>query len=381
MIKEIASLPDVSFIENKTLDDVQAEMVADYQRKYKEVTGKDLELRRADEATLQLYAASVQIYNMLLHTDRSGKMDLLKYAFGEFLDNIGAGKGVSRLPAFPAMTTVRFTLSAEQSSSITIPAGIRVSNGSEIYFATDEVKEIPAGSTYADISCTCQTPGAEGNGIMAGAINTLVDPLPYIGSVANTEATNGGSDIESDEDFRERIYLAPSAYSVAGPITSYEYYVRSCASNIGDVEVSSPNPAEVAICFLLKDGSIPGSALVEMVENYLLDKNIRPVADRVEVSAPDTSTFDVSLTYYINRSDQEKALTIQSEVNKAVNDYILWQTSKIGRDINPDVLRQKVMDAGAKRVTVSYPAYTVVNSGYVGKLGTKSVTYGGLEDD
>ena len=53
MINAIKNLPDVSFIEGKTLDDVQAEMVSDYEKKYKEVTRKSLALRRADAETLK----------------------------------------------------------------------------------------------------------------------------------------------------------------------------------------------------------------------------------------------------------------------------------------------------------------------------------------
>ena len=45
MIKEIANLPDISFIGNKTLDEVQAKMVADYEKRYKEITKKELKLR------------------------------------------------------------------------------------------------------------------------------------------------------------------------------------------------------------------------------------------------------------------------------------------------------------------------------------------------
>ena len=33
MISELANLPDISFIENKTLTEVQAKMVADFQSK------------------------------------------------------------------------------------------------------------------------------------------------------------------------------------------------------------------------------------------------------------------------------------------------------------------------------------------------------------
>ena len=58
MISELANLPDISFIENKTLTEVQAKMVADFQSKYKELTGQSYKLMRADPVSLALYGSS-----------------------------------------------------------------------------------------------------------------------------------------------------------------------------------------------------------------------------------------------------------------------------------------------------------------------------------
>ena len=65
----------------------------------------------------------------------------------------------------------------------------------------------------------------------------------------------------------------------------------------------------------------------------------------------------------------------------AINDYINWQKSEIGRDINPDVLRQKILNAGAKRVDIISPAFTIIDEDSVASLTTQSVIYGGLEND
>lgn len=381
MINEIANLPEVSFIDAKTLDEVQAQMVAAYEYKYKEIKKKDLRLRRADPETLKLYAASVQIYQMYMNIEKAGKMDLLKYAYGGFLDNLGANRGVTRLPAYPAKATVRFTLSAPMESAVTIPAGTRVVNEELVYFETDEVAEVPVGEMFADIPCTCQTAGEEGNGIIAGLINTLVDPVPYVASVSNLEETAGGSDIESDEDFAERIYLAPSSYSVAGPRDAYIYHTRSYSSAIGDVEVSSPKPCEVEVRFLMADGSIPTEALVSEVYEHLSDDSIRPLTDQLKVITPTEYPFDLQFTYYINTTDIDKAVTIQAEVAKAVETYRKWQTSTIGRDINPSVLTQMVVAAGAKRIEIASPEFTVVPTGSVARVRNQFVTYGGVEHD
>ena len=89
----------------------------------------------------------------------------------------------------------------------------------------------------------------------------------------------------------------------------------------------------------------------------------------------------MSLTYYINRSDSNKAVTIQTEVAKAIDEYISWQTATIGVDINPSVLVEKVISAGAKRVEVVSPTFTAIPAGTVARIGSTQVTYGGLEDD
>lgn len=382
MIAQIENLPEVSFIDNKTLDDVQAELLADYQEKYEEVTKKKLVLRRADPEALKLYAVSVQIYHMMLHIDTSGKMNLLKYAYSGFLDNLGALRGVERKGAAPATAKVRFTLSAAQQSVVTIPEGTRVSDGDILYFETDETREIPIGETYVDVPCTCQTDGAEGNGLVSGAIATLVDPIAYVASAANIEPSAGGADIESDDDFAERIYLAPSGYSVAGPRDAYKYHTKSFRdAAIGDVEVTSPEPCIVEVRFLLLDGSMPSETLCAKVLESLSDDNVRPLTDRVSVLAPTGQGFGISFTYYINKSDIDKAVAIQTAVAAAVQEYIEWQTYTIARDINPSVLTKMVVAAGAKRVVIESPAFEIVPPGHVARVQEQSVTYGGVEDD
>ena len=227
----------------------------------------------------------------------------------------------------------------------------------------------------------CQTKGIIGNDIPQGGIGILVDMLPYIKSVRNTEITSGGADIESDENLAERIYLAPSGYSVAGPDDAYEYHTMAYNQDIIDVKVSSPAPTEVEIRFLIGEGEIPTGTVIKGLEEYLQDNNIRPLTDKVKVLAPEQEQFSISISYYINRSDSAKANSIQSAVNAAIDDYVRWQTYSIGRDINPSELTKRVVEAGAKRVEVTSPVFTTVPVTTVARLSAKTVTYGGLEDD
>lgn len=378
----IKSLPDISFIDNKDIDQVRQEMVADYESFISEATGQTVTMERSSVHRMELYAAAAQIYQAMQYIDRQGKQSILKYSYSDFLDNLAIFKGVTRNPATPATTTLRFTLSAERDTATGIPQGTRVSTAGAIYFATDVYAEIPAGSTTVDVPATCTVAGTDGNGFAAGELATIVDPIPYVASVTNTTATEGGAEIESDDDLAERVFLAPGAYSTAGPEGGYLYHAKAYSAAIGDVVATSNQAAgTVDIVFIMADGSTPGEEMIEGLEGYLQGKTIRPMTDLVRVAAPQEVTYTINLTYYINRSDSAKAVTIQAEVAQAVSDYQTWQRA-IGRDINPSQLVRMVMDAGAKRVTVTAPTYTAVDATKVSALqGDAVISYGGLEDD
>lgn len=380
MIDEILNLPDVSFIDDLQLDDVQAQLVRDYQNRYKEITGKDVALERADPISLILYALSIQIYQALLYVDKTGKQDLLKYSYGEYLDNLAAMKGIAREQAKPSRAMIRFTLSGIWPNTVEIPEGTRVTNG-EIYFQTESPAEIPAGGTSVDVAAECMTSGVAGNNLETGEINVLVDPVPYVAKVANTEPTTGGADIEDDDTLKDRIYIAPSKYSVAGPEESYRYWLKTYNANISDALIYSDDPVDVTIEFIMTDGELPSESMLLGVQKFLSDEQIRPLTDRVTVKAPETVDYKINVKYFVNQSDLKKVDTIKTAVNAAVDDYIIWQRSKIGRDINPSQLIQQMMSAGAKRVEVTLPVFQVIGKANVAKLSSKTVTYGGLEDD
>ena len=380
MIDEILNLPDVSFIDDMQLEDVQMQMVRDYQDRYKEITGKDVVLDRADPMSLILYALSIQVYQALLYVDKTGKQDLLKYSYGAYLDNLAAMKGIAREQAKPSRAMIRFTLSGIRPSTVEIPEGTRVTNG-EVYFQTESHAEIPSGESSVDVAAECMTSGVTGNNLEVGEINILVDPVPYVAKVANTEPTTGGADIEDDDTLKDRIYIAPSKYSVAGPEESYRYWVKTYNSNISDVLIYSDDPVDVVIEFIMNDGELPSESMLLGVQKFLSDEQIRPLTDRVTVKAPETVEYKVNAKYFVNQSDLKKVDTIKTAVNAAVDDYIQWQRSKIGRDINPSQLIQQMVSAGAKRVEVTLPVFQVIGKTNVAKLSSKTVTYGGLEDD
>lgn len=381
MNSSLSNIPEISFIDNLEIGELTDQMIQDYQEKYKEITGKNVSLAQADPYRMIIYACALQIYQAMQYADRAGKQNFLKYAYGDFLDNLAALRGIERLQAQPAATTLRFDIASTLASAVSIPAGTRVTNGNEVYFATDEFAEITPGATYVEVSATCTAAGASGNGFRIGEINSLVETLPYITSVQNTVETSGGSDRESDDSLAERIYISSSAYSVAGPEDAYVYWTKTVSADITDVKVDSPSPCVVDVRFILEGGELPREALIQKVLELLTSSNIKPLTDNVTVGAPTTVNYDIDATYYVGSSDKSAALSIQKKVEEAVEEYKVWQSSAIGRDVNPSYLISKIMAAGAKRVTVNSPTYTVISKTEIAKVGTVTVAYGGVEDD
>lgn len=335
-------LPEVSFVETDP-EAIKAEIVS----RYENAAGRTL--ANADPIRIFLLAVADEIIQQRVLINMAAQSNLLSYATGEYLDALGEYLLVSRLPASKAVTNIRFTLSQALEEVYVIPAGTEITNGI-VTFATDEELVIAAGDLTGDVSASCTVAGVAGNGYLPGQISTIVRPMTFVDLAENTNATYGGADIESDEDYAERIRLAPNAFSVAGPIKAYVFYTQSVSSAIIDVSVDSPTPGVVNVYPLLEGGVIPDQTLLDKVLEKLSAEDVRPLTDDVHALQAEAVTYTINVRYFIKNSDKNKAETIRTNVAAAVENYRIWQQGKIGRDIVPAELVRAVMNAGAARL-------------------------------
>lgn len=381
-MKTVLDYPEVSFIDDMSVDDMLDFYMEKMQERYRELTGKGLILQEADPIRLMAYTNCLVLYQIAQYADRAGKMALLKYSYGDYLENIGALKGIARNQGAAAKTRLRFTLSTKRPGTTLIKAGIRVTASDGVYFKTMDILEIPAGQLCGEVNAECRESGIKGNGYEIGEIKTLVDPIAYVEKVENVTVSEGGADLESDENLAERIFLAPASWSTAGPDDAYKYWVRTFHPAITDVMVDSEIPGEVDIYFILQDGQLPEETMIAELDAFLKNEEVRPLTDKVNVRAPEIQEYEVDLTYYINRSDRSRASMINEKVQETVQKYIIWQRERIGRDINPDQLRKMLLLAGAKRLEIREPQFTaVVKAGIAMPTEEVNVLFGGIEDD
>lgn len=362
---------ELKFIETDP-DKIINEMINDFES----LSGR--KLGAADPIQLQIRWMSGIIIQEREMYNNNAKMNLRKYAKGEYLYALADLLGCEPLSAKAAETTMRFYLSKKTANGQVIPKGTRIAVN-DLFFETTE--QLTVYSNYGDVIAVCTTKGTIGNDFEPGEITELVDIFPYYSKCENITKSNGGTDEETEDELRERMRLTPDSYSTAGPVDGYEFIVKSVSSDIIDVVSTSLIEGTVDIYFLMAGGELPSNELIADVLAAANYKKARPLTDKVNVYAPFVSGFNIKLTYYINKEDENVAKEIDGAVGKAVDDYILWQKSKIGRDINPSKLHELVMRAGAKRVEIVSPVYTVIENNRIASALNIEVVSGGVEND
>lgn len=397
---------DYEFIPTDTRT-LEAQMIA----RYEALTGVTVR-STSPEGMMISWVASV-ILAERVKGNKAANQNLPSRAVGENLDALAElFYAKERTPAKPAVCTVRFHISAAQTSVILVPAGTRVTDGSQkLYWETLEDAWVAIGDTYVDATVRCQTAGTVGNGWAAGTVNTIVDVYDYYSAVENVTESDGGAEKLTDDEYYEILRASMDSLSTAGAKGNYIYHAKATSSQISDVVVNSPNAGEIRIYVLDTEGQTwtddditkkfpgkAGSTLKTLVRAACNDDTVRPLTDKVVMSDPTEVSYNITLTYYIS-SQAEQTATIAQEVADTVDAYIRWQQGKLGRDINPSKLISMLMGiSGIKRVAVTAPVYTQLQDGdmslydtdpvvladtipEIGKVGTITLTNGGVESE
>lgn len=316
------------------------------------------------------------IYSKINYT---GKMNLLRFATGEYVDALGELIGEVRSPAKKALTTIKYKFSKAFQSVVIIPKGHKT-EALGVYFETISATQLEIGQTEVDIKCECTLTGEIGNGFEVGEIKTIVDGIPYLESVINITPSQGGAEEEEDESLKEKIRMNPTARSVAGPAASYEYHAKKSHQDVIDVFVTSEVGSGIVKVYpLLKHGEIPGQDILNSIQADLSDKSIKPLTDQVQTLVPIKKQYDINLKYFIIDDVSIDKEATKRNIEKAVDEYIEWQHSKLGRDVNPSKLITLMGNAGAKRVEITSPSFSKLERTHIAKIRNKTISYGGVE--
>lgn len=187
--------------------------------------------------------------------------------------------------------------------------------------------------------------------VVQEADNTTIPPTPRI--------------MESDDDFRARIQLAPEGYTTAGSEGSYQYHTRNADGKIRDVQVLSPTPGAVLVYISSKEGN--GQASLDMLDNVraaLSSLTVRPLTDQVTVQSAAAVNYAVNANLQIYQGPDPAVVLAAAKA--AVQTYTENQ-KKIGYDVTTSGLIGALQQPGVHKVTLVSPAGDVViGDGQVG---------------
>lgn len=334
-------------------------------------------LERSDSRKLLIDLMAYGFALLASNLNYKTRQNFVRYSQGEYLDALGEYKNIKRLGKMAAQTTIRFEISEALENPLPIFPQL-ISAANNIYFQSEYV-EIPKGATCVEATALCTTLGEVGNGYLPGEISKIVSPFAYFKSVCNITESQGGAEEESDANYRTRIISSPEGYSTAGPSEAYKIITKSINQKIMDVEVYSSGLGKVDIVPLLENGEIPEQTIIDEIQSELSTSDKRPLTDLVKVSAPETISYDIDITYYVESTTP--LYDIKEKVEELVEEYITWQKGKLGRDINPSELYFKLRDSGIKRVEIASPSFQKLEKYQIALPNLKNINFGGTEDD
>ncbi|ASJ24317.1 baseplate J/gp47 family protein [Laribacter hongkongensis] len=160
--------------------------------------------------------------------------------------------------------------------------------------------------------------------------------------------------MEPDDEFRLRAQMAFEGLSVAGPALAYEVHASRADDRVADVRAISPQPCDVIVTVLSREGDGTASAaLLNQVTMALSDEDTRPLGDRVTVQSVVNVDFRVEAVLHIPVGPE--AVPILDAATASLQAYLAGRR-KIGRSIYRSAIESALHVIGVEHVELIQPA-------------------------
>jgi len=204
-------------------------------------------------------------------------------SYGTYLDYLGQVRGVTRLPATSATGNVKFV----GQPGILVKAGTQVTtqsstNAPAITFKTTEEGVINAEGEVV-VRAECTEPGTAGN-VPAGVIVLMAEPVEGIMAVTNPDPFTGGTDIEDNDAFRERILDAWRLPVTSGNKYHYKLWARE-VQGVGEAKDLTKwnGPGTVKVVIVDGNKRAANLELLDAVTTHI--EEMRPIGATVTVAS------------------------------------------------------------------------------------------------
>jgi phage-related baseplate assembly protein len=240
-------------------------------------------------------------------------------------------------------------------------------------------------AAYREMLLRARVNDAAKSVLLAFAVDGTLDNLAAFYGVKRLTLDPGDPDrsiaptMESNDDLRRRVTLAPSGYSVAGPDDAYIFLALSASGLVLDAKPTSPSPGEVVVSVLSRTGDGTASAeLLATVQAELSAKTKRPLTDHVTVQSAEIIPFQIiGKRYTFGGPDSDLVLEASDD---SLAKY-LAESKKLDRDITLDGIYAAIRVPGIQRTDLTSPTANIVISGTQAAHCTLiDLVYGGIDE-
>ena len=237
------------------------------------------------------------------------------WAYDEWLDYHAKGRGITRKPANLASGELLIT----GVPGTTIPAGFRfaapaTADSPAIEYETTEKYTIGEDGTVR-VQVTAVEPGIKGN-VPANTVTLMMTPIKGITSITNEASITGGTEVESDDELRNRIMEidAASEASFVGSDGDYKRWAEE-VPGVGTALVMPEwaGPGTVKVVVIDANGQPANQAIITAVYNNIMSPDDRlqrkaPIGATVTVEAPTAKEINYSFTLELKAGENQETV-------------------------------------------------------------------------
>lgn len=200
--------------------------------------------------------------------------NVLKLAFpqtshGIYLEYLGECKGVFKNPATYATGVIKVKGKPKTVIEKGKIAGTPATDEKEsIEFEFIETKTIEE-SGFTNIKAKCLVPGTIGN-VFPNTITVLITPINGIESITNEEVFKGGTDLEDEEHYRERVLEEYKNEATSGNDAHYIKWAKE-VDGVGYAWIFPEwnGAGTVKVLIADKNGKLASNDLINKVQKYI----------------------------------------------------------------------------------------------------------------
>ncbi|MCC0739323.1 baseplate J/gp47 family protein [Clostridioides sp. ZZV14-5902] len=289
-----------------------------------------------DVSTLEgdfIYDATRPTAEQIAELKQLGLQNNLKIAFpqtsyGTYLEWLGECKGVFKNQPTKATGVITFTgIQGTIITKGTIVTTIATDEKQSIEFEILETKTIGENGTV-DIKAECRVAGIIGN-VSKGSVSVLLGSINGVKSVTNKDF-KGGTDIEDEEHFRERVLVAEQEDKLSGASSDYIRWAKE-VDGVGYAYVVPEwnGAGTVKVLILDKNRKAATQELIDKVQEYIYPLNISegenrdgkaPIGALVTIVTPETLLINVKASFIFSNSFSEE--TVLNNLKTKIDKYL-----------------------------------------------------------